>query len=108
MVDRFGPLPPEVEHLLQVVAIKSLCRRANIEKVDAGPKGVVLAFRENIFSNPEALIAFIRERGSEARVRPDQKVVFFEDWESPAERLKGTTGILRTLASIAEKATKAA
>src|SRR5271165_758379 len=39
--DRFGPLPPEVEHLLQVVAIKSLCRRANVEKIDAGPKGAV-------------------------------------------------------------------
>ncbi|HVV63400.1 MAG TPA: TRCF domain-containing protein, partial [Pseudolabrys sp.] len=108
MVDRFGPLPPEVEHLLQVVAIKSLSRRANVEKIEAGPKGVVLAFRDNVFSNPEALIAFIRERGSEARVRPDQKVVFFEEWESPTDRLKGTTGILRKLAALAEKATEAA
>ena len=32
LVDRFGPLPDEVEYLLQVVAIKSLCRRANVEK----------------------------------------------------------------------------
>ncbi|MGC1464336.1 MAG: transcription-repair coupling factor, partial [Pseudolabrys sp.] len=108
MVDRFGPLPPEVEHLLQVVAIKALCRLANVEKVDAGPKGVVLSFRDNIFSNPERLIAFIRERGSDARVRPDQKVVFFEDWETAVERLKGTTEILRKLAAIAEKTTKAA
>ncbi|HET7850942.1 MAG TPA: TRCF domain-containing protein, partial [Pseudolabrys sp.] len=108
MVDRFGPLPPEVEHLLQVVAIKALCRRANVEKVEAGPKGVVLALRDNTFANPEALIRFIRERGSEARVRPDQKIVFFEEWESPAERLKGTTAILRQLASLAAKASKAA
>ena len=27
LVDRFGPLPEEVEHLLQIVAIKSLCRQ---------------------------------------------------------------------------------
>ena len=32
LVDRFGKLPVEVEHLLQVVAIKALCRRANVEK----------------------------------------------------------------------------
>ncbi|HEX5506972.1 MAG TPA: transcription-repair coupling factor, partial [Pseudolabrys sp.] len=108
LVDRFGPLPPEVEHLLQVVAIKALCRRANVEKVDAGPKGVVLALRDNSFANPEALIGFIRERGNEARVRPDQKVVFFEDWESAVERLKGTTAILRRLASLAGNASKAA
>ena len=52
LVDRFGPLPAEVEHLLQVVAIKGLCRRANVEKIEAGPKGVVLSFRDNIFANP--------------------------------------------------------
>jgi hypothetical protein len=36
------------------------------------------------------------------------KVVFFDEWEQPAARLKGTTGILRSLAGIAEKGKKAA
>jgi len=35
-------------------------------------------------------------------VRPDQKVVFFDDWETPQTRLKGATGILRALVGIAE------
>ena len=110
MVDRFGPLPGEVEHLLQVVAIKALCRRANVEKLEAGPKGVVLSFRDNIFGNPEGLIGFIREQGSGVRMRPDpkdakgQQLVFFDDWEKPEDRLKGTAAILRRLASIAEQA----
>ena len=39
-----------------------------------------------------------------ARVRPDQKVVFFEDWEQAADRLKGTAAILRRLVSLAERA----
>jgi hypothetical protein len=30
--------------------------------------------------------------------------VFFDDWEQPEERLKGTAAILRKLASIAEQA----
>jgi transcription-repair coupling factor (superfamily II helicase) len=104
LVDRFGKFPPEVEHLLQVVAIKALSRRANVEKVEAGPKGIVLAFRDNIFANPEGLIAFIRERGNSVRIRPDQKVVFFDDWPRPGDRLKGTAAVLRKLASIAEQA----
>jgi transcription-repair coupling factor (superfamily II helicase) len=37
-------------------------------------------------------------------VRPDQKVVLFEDWEQPDDRLKGTAAILRTLVRIAERA----
>ena len=110
MVDRFGKLPVEVEHLLQIVTIKALCRRANVEKLDAGPKGVVVSFRDNLFNNPEGLIAFIREQGSEAKMRADpkdaknQQLIFFDDWERPEERLKGSLAILRKLASIAELA----
>ena len=110
LVDRFGKLPEEVEHLLQVVAIKALSRRTNVEKVEAGPKGIVLSFRDNIFANPEGLIAFIREQGSAVRMRNDpksakgQQVVFFEDWPRPQDRLKGTAAVLRKLALIAEQA----
>ncbi len=108
LVDRFGPLPQEVEHLLQVVSIKALCRRANIERIEVGPKGAVLSFRDNIFNNPEGLIAYIAKHPEGARVRPDMKVVFFDEWETPPARLKGAAGILRTLVGIAEKGVKAA
>jgi transcription-repair coupling factor (superfamily II helicase) len=103
MADRFGPLPQEVDHLLKIVTIKALCRRANVEKIDTGPKGAVLSFRDNSFAEPEKLVHFIRQQGSAAKVRPDMKVVFFDDWEQPAERLKGTARILRSLVQIVEK-----
>jgi transcription-repair coupling factor (superfamily II helicase) len=110
LVDRFGKLPEEVEHLLQVVAIKALSRRSNVEKIEAGPKGLVLSFRDNVFANPEGLIAFIGERGSAVRMRNDpktakgQQLVFFEDWPRPQDRLKGTAAVLRKLVSITEQA----
>jgi transcription-repair coupling factor (superfamily II helicase) len=100
--DRFGVLPDEVRYLFKVAAIKAYCRRANVEKVDAGPKGAVIQFRDNSFAQPERLVAFIRQHGQAARVRPDMKVVFFQDWETPEERLTGTTEILRQLAHLAE------
>ena len=50
------------------------------------------------------LVGYIREQGPAARVRPDMKVVFFDDWEQPEERLKGTAAILRRLVSLAERA----
>jgi transcription-repair coupling factor (superfamily II helicase) len=104
LIDRFGPLPTETQHLMAVVAIKALCRRANVEKVDTGPKGAVLTFRDGSFANPAGLVAYIRELGPAARVRPDMKVVLFEDWEDPEDRLKGTAGILRQLVGLAEQA----
>jgi transcription-repair coupling factor (superfamily II helicase) len=104
MADRFGPLPPEAKHLLAIVAIKALCRRANVAKIEAGPKGAVISFRDDRFPNPEGLIAFIREQGRNARVRPDMKLVLFADWEAAQDRLRGTTHILRRLVAIAERA----
>jgi transcription-repair coupling factor (superfamily II helicase) len=104
LVDRFGPLPQEVEHLLQIVAIKALCRQANVEKIETGPKGAVVSFRDNTFANPDRLVAFIRDQGPAARVRPDMKVVFFDDWEEPEARLRGTTAILRSLVQLAQPA----
>ena len=101
LIDRFGPLPDEVEHLLKIVYIKALCRKANVEKVDAGPKGMVIAFRNSTFANPAGLIRYIGEQGSLAKVRPDQKIVLIRDWEDPEKRLKGTAVVLTQLARLA-------
>ena len=83
LIDRFGPLPDEVEQLLKIVFIKALCRQANVEKVDAGPKGVVIHFRKREFADPAGLVRYIGEQGSLAKIRPDQSVVFMRDWPTP-------------------------
>jgi transcription-repair coupling factor (superfamily II helicase) len=108
LIDRFGPLPREVEHLLEIVTIKALARRANVEKVDAGPKGAVIAFRGNVFANPTGLIKWIGEQGSLARVRPDQTVVLIRDWADAERRLKGTAAVMAELARLAEEGERAA
>ena len=101
--DRFGPLPPEVDQLLDVIAIKALCRRANVEKVEAGPKGIIVAFRGNAAPNPEGLVAYITERGSFAKVRPDMRIVFLGDYEDAKRRLKQVNRLLRDLVRVAER-----
>ncbi len=103
MIDRFGPAPDEVRQLLKLVSIKALCRKAHVEKVDAGPKGVIVAFRDNSFANPQGLVRFVSAEGPRAKVRPDMKIVFMRDWETPDQRLEGSRQILRTLAGIAAK-----
>ncbi|MEI8147317.1 MAG: TRCF domain-containing protein, partial [Alphaproteobacteria bacterium] len=102
MIDRFGPLPEAVKHLVRVASIKALCRRANIGRVEAGPRGIVLSFRDQKFANPQGLVRYLSEQGSLAKVRPDQKVVFVRDWPRPEDRLKGTGVILTNLVRIAE------
>ena len=101
LIDRFGKLPQEVEFLLKIVEIKGLCRTANVEKIEAGPKGIVLTLRENTFPNPGALVELINDERGNAKLRPDHKLVFKRNWETPEERLAGTHRLMTTLAKIA-------
>jgi transcription-repair coupling factor (superfamily II helicase) len=102
IVDRFGPPPPEVGLLLSLVQIKALCRRANVEKLDAGAKGLTLAFRKNSFANPAALVKWVSTNPL-ARVRPDMRIVVTDDFEKLADRLAGTLKMMREIAKIAGK-----
>jgi len=104
MIDRFGPLPGEVDHLLKIVYVKGLCLKANVEKLDAGPKGAVIAFRDKSFANPAGLIRWIGDQSSLARVRPDQSVVVSRDWDSAEKRLRGVAVVISKLAQIAAEA----
>ncbi|GJE55861.1 Transcription-repair-coupling factor [Methylobacterium thuringiense] len=108
LIDRFGKLPPEVEQLLKIVTIKILCMDTNIEKVEAGPKGIVIHFRERKFANPQGLIAYVTAQASFAKVRPDMSIVFIRELTSIPARLKETTGILRSLAKMVGTGKKAA
>ena len=101
LIDRFGPLPEEAGHLLKVVAIKGLCRQANVAKVDVGPKGAVIAFRNDAFPNPMSLVQHVQANGALWKVRPDQKVVVRGEWLTPERRLAAAERILADLAKLA-------
>jgi transcription-repair coupling factor (superfamily II helicase) len=107
LVDRFGKLPQEVDNLLEIIAIKRLCRDAGIEKVEAGPKGVVFAFRGNRFANPGGLAAFIHKQVGTAKLRSDHKLVLARAWDDPRARVSGLTRLLRELAAVAAEGSTA-
>jgi transcription-repair coupling factor (superfamily II helicase) len=101
LIDRFGPLPDEVKHLFEIVTIKQLAKAAGVEKIDAGPKGGTIAFRNNSFANPLKLIQFINQHSGTMKVRPDQKIVVTRDWPTPEDRLAGAKALLGQLAKMA-------
>ena len=75
LVDRFGAIPEEVKNLLDTISIKILCRITNIAKVDAGPKGLSLQFRNNSFANPDRLIAHIASKNGQYQLTGDHRLV---------------------------------
>ena len=101
MIDRFGSLPIEVTNLLETVAIKRLCLSAGVEKVDAGSKGAVIAFRHNEFKNTAGLVEFINTQVGTIKIRPDHKLVFMRKWDDAAARLVGVQYLIKELCKIA-------
>jgi transcription-repair coupling factor (superfamily II helicase) len=102
LVDRFGKLPEEVDNLLGVVALKRACREAGVEKLEAGPKGMVLSFRGNAFSNPAGLIRWLSSKGGLVRLRPDHKLAISRDMDV-ATRLRFARDTLGALNAIARE-----
>ncbi|MFN3229758.1 MAG: TRCF domain-containing protein, partial [Asticcacaulis sp.] len=101
LIDRFGPIPEEADQLLKVVGIKGLCRQANVAKIDLGPKGAVISFRDDTFANPMGLVQAVQKRPGDWRLRPDQKLVVKGDWSTPDMRLQTAEKIVAELARLA-------
>ncbi len=101
LIDRFGTLPREVNTLLLVVRIKTMCKRAHIAKLDAGPKGATIQFHNDKFPNPKGLVEFVQAQGGLAKVK-DNKIVVRRDWDKEADKIKGAFAIARDLAQHAK------
>lgn len=74
LIDRFGIIPPEVENLLTTIEIKQLCYAANISKIDAGAKGILITFHNNNFKAVDKLIDMVNRSFGVIKIRPDQKL----------------------------------
>jgi transcription-repair coupling factor (superfamily II helicase) len=105
--DRFGKLPDEVETLLRIVRVKTKCRQAGIARLDTGPKGATIQFRNNSFADPAGLVGYLQGQAGRARVR-DNKLVIRRDWSTDQDRVRGAFAIARDLARLVGKAGAAA
>ncbi|MEM9248413.1 MAG: transcription-repair coupling factor [Pseudomonadota bacterium] len=102
LIDRFGPLPKEVNTLLLVVRIKAMCKRAHIAKFDAGPKGATLQFYNDKYPNPVGLVDFVKDQNGLAKVK-DNKIVVRRDWSKTKDKIQGAFAIARDLAEKAKQ-----
>jgi len=79
------------------VRIKTMCKRAHIAKLDAGPKGATIQFHNDKFPDPKGLVDFVQAQDGLAKVK-DNKIVVRRDWAREADKIKGAFAIARDLA----------
>ena len=101
LIDRFGPLPAEVETLLLVVRIKALCKRAGIARLDGGPKGATVQFHNDKYANPAGLVQFLNDQKGAGQGQGQQDRGRAATGASEKARLAGGFGIARDLAALA-------
>lgn len=81
MVDRFGKLPQEFENLLSTLKIKQICKKLQIEKIDAGEKGAVISFYKNKFENPDILIKLVSKNPIVYKIKDGTKfIIANQNW----------------------------
>lgn len=101
LIDRFGEIPQEVTNLLDIVAIKQMCKIAGISSIEAGPKGAVIGFHNDCPPNVEGLMSWMTSKGGAIKLRPDQKLVVMRGWDTTNSRVKGVQSLMKELSALA-------
>jgi transcription-repair coupling factor (superfamily II helicase) len=100
LIDRFGKLPEPTDNLLKVIEMKLNCRKAQIVKLDVGPKGALVHFHKDTFPDLQGLIAYVQRLKGTAKLRPDSKLVITRSWPDPQSRVNGALQLSKGLARI--------
>ena len=79
LIDRFGRIPKEVGHLLEVIKVKILLTRLSIKKFEETPSQFVLTFDESTRVSPQRVVDFVYQGEGKYRFTPDSKLVI-EGW----------------------------
>jgi len=82
LVDRFGKIPEETEHLLEVIKVKILLTRLSIRKFEETPSSLVITFDETTKVSPERVLDLIHRARGNYRLTPDSRLII-DGWRDP-------------------------
>ena len=97
LFDRFGPPPEEVNNLLMTLMIKNKCLYNKINLIDAGPKGVLLGFKNNFFNNADKLLEWVTKKSGQVKIRPDQKLFLQKTLNTREEKFNAVLSLIEEL-----------
>jgi transcription-repair coupling factor (superfamily II helicase) len=97
LFDRFGPPPEEVNNLLITLMIKNKCLYNKINIIDAGPKGVLLGFKNNFFNNADKLLGWVTKKSGQVKIRPDQKLFLQKTLNTREEKFNAVLSLIEEL-----------
>ncbi len=101
MNDRFGKIPAEVFNLFAITQIKNSCQKVGIESLEVGNSSITIAFKNNNFKNPDALLDMVFKSKGLIKITNQQKLYFsFSNFDSSNERINKAQEIIEKLIKI--------
>ena len=82
----FKETTEKVEILLKVTSIKNMCISTGIDLLKIGYSRILIGFHENKFSNPKALMEFIKKNKNFIKVK-DDKIVITKSFSNDHKKL---------------------
>jgi transcription-repair coupling factor (superfamily II helicase) len=72
IIDRFGPMPDPVKHLIETHRLRIAARPLGISRIDAGPEAIVLQFVPKPPIDPSRIIQLVQSRKGARFAGPDR------------------------------------
>jgi transcription-repair coupling factor (superfamily II helicase) len=88
MIDRFGLLPDQAKNLFAVAQLKLMATPLGVRKVDFGPNGGRITFREKPDIDPVALIRLIQQQPRIFKMDGQDKLRVIMELPGSAERIR--------------------
>jgi transcription-repair coupling factor (superfamily II helicase) len=80
--------------------IKNKCLKCKINFVDAGPKGLLLGFKNNFFKETEKLISLVNNSSGQLKIRPDQKLFFQKSLKTNEDKIETALSLINQLETL--------
>ena len=87
----------EVNNLLATLMIKNKCLKNKIKIIDAGPKGILIGFKNNYFKDTDKLFQWINDKSGLIKIRPDQKLFIQKNLKTRDDKIDTVVDIISQL-----------
>ena len=104
MIDRFGLLPAQVKNLFAIAALKLRATPMGIRKLELGPNGGRVIFRDKPDVEPMTILRLIQQQPRVYRLDGQDKLRITMELPGAAERLRAAEDLLQSLTAKAKAA----
>ncbi|MFZ5653120.1 MAG: transcription-repair coupling factor [Pseudomonadota bacterium] len=97
MIDRFGPLPEELRHLIRVTGLRQRATALGIVRIEAGAAGGLLEFSQHTRVDPLAVVHLVQREPGRYQLRGATVLRFTDALRDAASRIAAVEALLERL-----------